>query len=414
ADLFARTRPDRLARFLSDVPTLTDCAAVIASMPKLPFAHEAIVGGIRRRLPEQNAWQLHGQVGIGVTVVLALLAALVMLPTSVQVVLLVAAAAVGMAHGATDVWLGREIFGDDARGRLRFGGGYLLFTAAALALYAVAPTAWLVAFFVLAWLHFGFGELPGLVPRGPTQAMASAVRGAMPLTLPALLHSGDVAWALTALVGASSGGVMTSMLATLAVPTLIGAGLLGVGALVQRRWWDAAEVGAVTVALVFPPPLLAFAIYFAVWHSARHLLSDLIDAPTAGAARGRPWGPVVWATVFPVVAAAVGGVVLVLAGTGGDWFAFSSSTAGASVTVGLVFVTLGCLTFPHMALVAVAALRSRTARVRNSLVPTSPVSTSPVQPSLVQPSIQPAKPARSSMPWLWRTLSCSRLGRSLP
>ncbi|MEM8874567.1 MAG: beta-carotene 15,15'-dioxygenase, Brp/Blh family [Planctomycetota bacterium] len=382
ADLFARTRPDRLARFLSDVPQLSDCLAVIAAMPKFPFAHEAIVGGLAERFPPRDAWQSHRRIAVAATLVLAVLAAVATLPVTLQVVLLVLAASVGMAHGATDVWLGRDLLGDDRAGRLRFGGGYLALTLVALALYVLAPSVWHWAFFVLAWLHFGFGELPALLPRGPGEFAVSAVRGAMPLTLPALLHPDAVTWALTVLVGAASASSMTMVLATLGLPTLIAALMLVMASLVMRRWWSALELAVVTFALIMPPPLIAFAIYFAVWHSARHLLSDVVDAPAAVCRESRPWSPVVAATLAPIVIAAIVG------------FAISNiqSVTATSSAVRVAFVTLGCLTFPHMILVAVVATRTRSFN-------------SPPPP-------QPAASARSHLSWSWRTTSSSPRGRS--
>ena len=341
-DLFARVRPDRLARFLADVPTPADDLAVIKAMPKLPFAAEAVRGW----LASGDGWGTHRKLAVLVTLALAAgIGLLGDVPVAAQAVVLVLAASVGMAHGATDVWLGRDLFGDEGRGRTTFGGGYLLLTAAALTFSIVAPSLWLAGFLTLAWLHFGFGELPGLLPRSIPQAAASALRGAMPVALPAVLHRDGVTWALSALVEPAAASAFAGALSLLAVPTLLGVGLL-ISLLARRRsWWPAAEVATLAGLLLVAPPLLGFAVYFAVWHSVRHLLSDVVGASTPG----RQWRPVAVSTAFPIAGAAL--AWLVLAGRP------EAGVAASSSAVRVVFVTLGCLTVPHMALVALAASR---------------------------------------------------------
>ena len=358
--LFRHVRPDRLARFLADVPTVRDGAAVVAAMPKLPFAAEAVRGHRWVQKAKETDWDRHRRLAVGATAGLTLLIVawtlLGRVPVGVQVGLLVAAASIGMAHGATDVWIGRQLFGGDGAGARRFGGGYLLLAAAALGLHLVAPPVWLAGFLVLSAVHIGFGELPGLLPRSAGEAAASALRGLMPLTLPALLHEADVAAALAALVEVPAATATASVLAALAPAVAIGAAAWATWEMAARRWWAAAEWVAVGLLLAIAPPLLGFAIYFAVWHSVRHLLSDVVDAPSAGRGAGRPWAPVVSATALPIVAAALVWAVLVAA---------PSVTAAADmVAVRVVFVTLGCLTVPHMALVLLAAKRHAPARRR--------------------------------------------------
>ncbi|MEM7807494.1 MAG: beta-carotene 15,15'-dioxygenase, Brp/Blh family [Planctomycetota bacterium] len=352
ARLFRQVRPDRLARFLSDVPTARDGASVVMAMPKLPFAKEAIAGlGVVRRIKSID-WQSHRRLAVPVTAVLTLvlvgLLQWLSIPSTVQVGLLAIAAAVGMAHGATDVWVGRRLFGNTAQGRARFGQLYVALAAAAVGLYLLAPGVWLVGFLALSLLHFGFGELPSLTPRSIGEGVESLVRGLMPIALPALIFAGDVQFALAA-IAPSSAAVVTSTLAFLAVPTLLAVGVLLVVDVAARRWLSAAELVAVAALLVFVPPLLAFAVYFALWHSTRHLLSDVIDAPAGGAER--PVAPVVFATIAPVAGALIIWPLLWASPLAGG------ALSATSAAIRVVFVTLGCLTVPHMLLVFVAARR---------------------------------------------------------
>jgi Brp/Blh family beta-carotene 15,15'-monooxygenase len=366
AGLFGRVRPDRLARFLADVPRSGDVAAIIWAMPKLPFAGEALFHNQAADWLRRDSWSAHNGLAIAATGVFTFIAAILMwlgpVPIGVQAVVLVVAASIGMAHGATDVWLGRQLFGDEFGGRLRFGGGYVLVALLALAVYVASPGVWLVGFLLLSALHFGLGELPRLMPRSMGEAGVSVVRGLMPLSLPALWHGEQVAWALGALAGPDISSAASATLSHLAWPILGAASILVILSLLKRCWVAAGEVVVVVGALVVLPPLLGFAIYFAIWHSARHLLSDVIDAPRAGARARKPWGPVAVATVAPVALAVVAWLLLWLVPVATpDNLAANASASGSAVRV--VFVTLGCLTLPHMALVAVAAWR-RTRRDR--------------------------------------------------
>jgi lycopene beta-cyclase len=349
-NLFAKSRPDRLARFLADVPRLADVATVVMAMPKVPFAREAVRGSRIARWFGNIDWNRHRQLAVPATVMATLLVAIVFgtigMPLSWQVGLVALAATVGMAHGATDVWLGRRMFGDDAAGRLRFGGGYLVATLAALSLYAVSPGIWLFGFLLLGVLHFGFGELPGLVPRHAGEGAASLVRGLMPITLPAMLYNGDITFALSALAP-SVATTAAAVLSAIAPVTLLAAVGLALLSLQRRDGWAAAELLAVTAMLVIAPPLIGFALYFAIWHSSRHLLSDVIDAPAGG--EERPWSPVVGATVLPIVAAFLIYLAVQIVPV--------APPAATSTALRVTFVTLGCLTVPHMALVLLAARR---------------------------------------------------------
>jgi Brp/Blh family beta-carotene 15,15'-monooxygenase len=337
-------------------------AAVIWAMPKRPFASEATLGspllspaGIWSR---KGPWSAHAQLAIAVTVLLTLLIAgwmmLGPIPIALQVTLLVAAASIGMAHGATDVWLGRELFGDAKAGRFRFGPGYLALTGLAVAVYLVSPGIWLIGFLVLSVIHFGFGELPGLLPRTWAESASSLVRGLMPVTLPTLLHAGAVAWAMTALVGYDKGVVATDILSLLAWPVVTGASILVILSLLKGRRGRALELLVVSTALTVPPPLLAFGIYFAIWHSARHLLSDVIDASRTGGSVSRPWSPVLVPTAAPILLGGLAWLVLRSPDLSGR------ALPDMQAAVRVVFVTLGCLTVPHMVLVALAASRRTT------------------------------------------------------
>ncbi|MEL7238497.1 MAG: Brp/Blh family beta-carotene 15,15'-dioxygenase, partial [Planctomycetota bacterium] len=158
-----------------------------------------------------------------------------------------------------------------------------------------------------------------------------------------------------------------------------------------------AEVASVAAMLTLMPPLLGFAIYFAFWHSLRHLLSDLIDAPSAAGDQERPLAPVVTATVLPLVVAAGAWLAIVFFGEQARSATSAiTSASAASTSVQVVFVTLGCLTVPHMVLVAWSAGRGGHGQQRENKPATPAVVTNASRSSFLShlPFV-----LRSHLPW---------------
>jgi Brp/Blh family beta-carotene 15,15'-monooxygenase len=123
------------------------------------------------------------------------------------------------------------------------------------------------------------------------------------------------------------------------VPVLVAAGITCVLALARGRWTAAAESAALGALFLVVTPLLAFAVYFGLWHSWRQVarmiavdaLRDRVPAATALRRFGRS------AALPTALTVAAAGVAVL--------------TGGRSVlVVGLVSVL--CLTVPHSIVVA--------------------------------------------------------------
>jgi Brp/Blh family beta-carotene 15,15'-monooxygenase len=104
-------------------------------------------------------------------------------------------------------------------------------------------------------------------------------------------------------------------------------------------------MGVTIVLLVCAPPLVAFGLYFCLWHSAAHTI-DLAGALDATSPR-RGLRRFAVAATLPTSAA-----LLALAATG-VWLAADASGTRAAVQV--IFIGLSCLTAPHVMLSAWAA-----------------------------------------------------------
>ena len=199
--------------------------------------------------------------------------------------LLVAAALLGLPHGAVDhLALGWS------RGRIQGARPevVVLYAVAAVGVAAVAltwPLPALLALLVLSALHFGEGEAgyDRLCGGAGSAGSAAGVGGAV-VALPLLLHPAQVRGLLTSLDPGLPG-----LLASVRTPLLIGVvGLAGAGllsAIRHRQRLAALELVVVVAAFLLAPPLLVFSTWFAGWHASRHLIRMLALEPVGGAAQ---------------------------------------------------------------------------------------------------------------------------------
>lgn len=258
-----------------------------------------------------------------------------------QLVLLAAAVAVlGLPHGALDLPLAREAF----RGRLGpawlplFGASYLGAAGAVLAGWAVAPVATLVAFLAVSALHFGWGDAE---EAGRWRAADAVARGLLPVLLPGLFHPGETGLLFAWLTGTAPEAteVWTATAArALAAPWAALACAVTVRAAARGEGSAAAEIPVLALAFAVLPPLLAFGVYFCLFHAPRHLIEV--------SAGGTP--------VRDLLRAAVPSTLLALALAAAGWFWLRPEALPAGpALLRVLFWGLASLTAPHMILAAV-------------------------------------------------------------
>lgn len=207
------------------------------------------------------------------------------------IVLLVLVGSLGLVHGAMDaLLLVRHL--ERTRLRLAWGAAYLAATIATAWLLWPLPGIALMLLLGLSIWHFGegfdhFRRLPAV-----QQVVYRCVRGGAPVLMPALIARP----ALEPLVGAAAGGnaAATAMAwggwSGLAVVWLCGVcvwlGWSHLFAPADRASRQTAliEIGALAALYALVSPLMAFALYFGLYHAAGHIRRVLALAP-AGARR---------------------------------------------------------------------------------------------------------------------------------
>ena len=259
----------------------------------------------------------------------------------------VAAVLVGLPHGAADAGL---LAAAPCRDRRLLGPAYLAVAAVVVLTALLARVPVVLALLVLAVAHFGTGEVettPGPTGMPPWRRWAAATAGGgLVVAVPFAAHPGPV----DAVLAALDPGLPAALPAAArwaAVALAGGCGLVVAVADHQRGSHTAAGELLLLAALgALAPPVLAFGVYFGLWHSPRH------TARLAGLPADHE------AVTPPRPTPTLDRPVAVLAGLG------SVGVAGAGVAVltalgtpppaVLAYLVLGllALTVPHTAVVA--------------------------------------------------------------
>ena len=292
---------------------------------------------------DQGEWDVarwHSPIALSITALAVgvTLAGWSLSPTAALIVA-VGAVTLGMPHGALDVTIGPRLMN-----WYWFFPAYGLAAALTVAGWMAAPKYGLAIFVLLSWAHFGFGDVDGWHFVRWIAVARGAATGGLVLGLPLALHADVVAPIFNTLMlnhGTFAAGTSvvwgTAMLAV-AVPA---GAVAGAAHLLTRQWAGVAELALLAALGVYATPLLTFAVYFALWHSPRHLLASGVDRRS----------------MTPTVVATIATLALGVSA----WVVMEPATATA---IRVVFIGLAALTVPHLAVTAVARRRHLTLSTR--------------------------------------------------
>jgi Brp/Blh family beta-carotene 15,15'-monooxygenase len=267
------------------------------------------------------------------------------------IILFGAVALTGMPHGAIDHLVAAQLYdlqptwADQAK----FYGGYLVLMALYGGFWVVAPFWSLVLFLGMTMYHFGqadlaYWELPPLPAR-----LLYLSRGLFLIGLPIAAFPSLVDPIFEAIAGThvSSWPLLQTQ------PDVVFAGLVGqhilgltAAALASPVSWtargrEALNVAVLTALFGLVSPLLAFAVYFGLWHSLGHILELLRffrehdSEPTTMAAFYRE------AALF---------TILPFVGLGGLYW-LTQSFGALDQMIALLFIIIAVMTLPHMVIV---------------------------------------------------------------
>ena len=266
---------------------------------------------------------------------------------TVSAVVLVAAAAVGMPHGALDILAGPALATRSmaASAFVKFLVAYVVVGALVVAGWLYAPEVGVVAFFAMSWFHFGSGDAGGDRTNWSVARIAHAVcSGGIVVALPTAMHPtrvlpmvnalffGRYNLSLSYLTRIGNVGVAVAVLAFVIVVVRIDH---------DERGRVVAELSVLATLFLVADPLISFAVYFCVWHGPRHT-GRVLRALPSGLPRSASSLLVVAATLLP------------LFGAGALLLTQTHVTLPSNESLyRIVFVTVGALTALHLVVTAI-------------------------------------------------------------
>jgi len=294
----------------------------------------------------------HTRLALGVSAATVALALMLPPPDPALELALLAAliGLLGLPHGAVDHLQGRVLFAPRF-GRAwpaAFAAAYVGAAALVVAAWILWPPALLAGFLALAAAHFGSEDTAAARlarPETPAGVLESTLRGVLPIGLPVTLHPAATGAHFAALLPGTDPGTMTRLLdalAPLGLAYLIGLAAYAVAAGLRGRPGLVLETAGLAAVFAVLTPLLAFALYFCVWHAPRHSLAVIAGQGETHLARG--------VRGFVRAAAPLTGVTLALAGAA--WLLRRPPAGAETATLEVVFIGLAALTVPHVGLAA--------------------------------------------------------------
>jgi len=277
---------------------------------------------------------------------------------AVAVPVAVAAVLVGLPHGAADAGV---LSAAPTRYRRLLGLAYLGAAVAVAALAVLATVPVVLALLILAVVHFGTGEVettraPAGSPRWRRWAGVTA-GGALVIAVPFAVHPVPVNAVLAAL-DPRLPAALPPVVRWSAVAVAAACGV-AVAVADHRRGAHVAagDLALLTVLGLSVPPVLAFGVYFGLWHSVRHS-ARLFALPA------EPGWPVPHLNRSVSLLAGAGSVAVAGVGV----LVMAATRTPAPSVLGHLVLALLALTVPHTAVVA--WLDRRTHRLPHLIRPT--------------------------------------------
>jgi len=269
------------------------------------------------------------------------------------VVLMVAVVVTGIPHGAVDHVVAARLYGLSPawRDQAKFYGGYLAAMAAYGALWVVFPAWCLAAFLVMTMYHFGQADLAYWNLPPVSARLAYLSRGLLLMGLPIAAFPEIVDPIFDAIAGVQPGtwpglveaqGIVLGGL--VAQHVLVLGGVAAAHGVPANGGREAVNTAVLSALFILVHPLVAFAVYFGLWHSLGHILELLQFFRSRSDAPGDPEtlpGFYQKAALYTVVS---------FVGLGG-LYAGTQSFGLQDQMIALLFILISVMTLPHMVIV---------------------------------------------------------------
>jgi len=231
----------------------------------------------------------------------------------------------GVPHGSLDVLFALRAYQlNSLMAWVVFLTAYLLVAMGIIVLWMLLPVWFFIGFLIFSALHFS-DDL-----NTPNAVRTKLSYGAAVICLPSIVHGAALVGLYAVFVDPSVAQRIVNVSQWLCYPILFLMGLMLFNRQIAIR--EKLDAYAVLAIMTLLPPILAFAVYFCLMHSARHLIRS---HAFFGQLNARLF---IMALVLPTLA-----VIIMACGV---WF-FTNTRTVESDLIRLVFIGLAALTFPH-------------------------------------------------------------------
>jgi Brp/Blh family beta-carotene 15,15'-monooxygenase len=231
----------------------------------------------------------------------------------------------GVPHGSLDVLFALRAYElNSLKAWVVFLMAYLLVAMGIILLWLLLPVWFFIGFLIFSALHFS-DDL-----NTPNHTLIKLSYGAAVICLPSIVHGEALVGLYALFVDASVAHRIVTVSQWLNYPILFLMGILLFNRQISIR--EKLDAYAVLAIMTLLPPILAFAVYFCLMHSARHLIRS---HAFFGELNARLF---IMALVLPTLA-----VIIMACGV---WM-FTTTRTFESDLIRMVFIGLAALTFPH-------------------------------------------------------------------
>ncbi|WP_245846146.1 Brp/Blh family beta-carotene 15,15'-dioxygenase [Longibacter salinarum] len=265
-------------------------------------------------------------------------------------VLMVAVVVTGIPHGAVDHIVAAQLYGlsSSLRDQARFYGFYLAMMAVYGALWFVVPAWCLAAFLVMTMYHFGQADLAYWSLPSVTARVLYLSRGLLLVGLPIAAFPGIVDPIFDAIAGVQvSSWPYVATQSAWVCAALIVQHIVMLAVLLPQTperpdgWWrEFVNTAALSALFLTVHPLVAFAVYFGLWHSLGHILELVRFFNRTGEPTSLP-GFYKKAALYTIISFAGLGLL----------YATTQSFGFEDQMVALLFILISVMTLPHMIIV---------------------------------------------------------------
>jgi len=260
---------------------------------------------------------------------------LIMMPDlfhlGIQLILLITTVTIiGIPHGYFDFLIAKKLYSQHTHWLQKFIIIYLLISVAYLFVWLISPVFALVVFLLMAIYHFGQEETEDMTNNSKLLLISL---GSVPVIAPILFQSNEVFSLFDILLNQNIQHPDFSL--TIKYTYII---LLAIIIFIKSKKLIPLY-SLLMINFIYLPPLISFILYFCFHHSLRHYLQSLSDS-----------------NLFPQLISikniAIFFLVLTLSFTAGSIYLMSvySSFSYEEIVIKYIFISLACLTLPHLLL----------------------------------------------------------------